>query len=178
MGLGCQAADMPIPTPAQARGVGGRWACLSNLTAPEIRHMLTHGRSTYGRGCLAEPYRILSGLTDERDLAALATAPPGDPLLRAALALTLGHLSRCVPLVLERPDSAALADAWFPQLEGVFGGGGRRENVGKAPRCPLSAEARGVLQQLAANEQLLYDAVLRRIDRMLASLRPGPARGL
>ena len=170
-------AQLTCPTREQGEFVSGRWTCLGNLTAAEVRHMFNNGLSYYGRGCLAEPFRILSGLNDEHDLTTLATVPQEHPMFRTMLALTLRHLRRCVPLILEQPHSTTLADTWFPQFVGVFNFTDKRENVGLAPRCPVSAEVRRVLQELAANEQLLYDIVRQRVDRMLATLKSVSAGG-
>lgn len=100
--------------------LSSRYACLSNITSHELRSILLEGRSVYGRGCLNEPFRMLSGLQDEVDLALLSTAPLDGPHVTAALALTLRHLASCVPLVLEMPESLQLARHMFPQVSDAF----------------------------------------------------------
>lgn len=85
--------------------------------------------------------------------------------------MTLSHLATCVPLVLERPDSLRLARHWFPQLAGAFETLGRK-NAGPVERCALSDRARAALADLAAGEQLIYDAAQRRADAMLDTLQP------
>lgn len=65
-----------------------RFQCISNLTASEVRSMLVTGRSQFGSGCLAEPFRIFSGQTSEEELAEVAIHPPGSPAGAAMLALT------------------------------------------------------------------------------------------
>ena len=139
-----------------------------------MRSMFADGRTLYGRGCLNEPFRILSGLTDELDLAALSRSPTTEgSVLTSALTLTLSHLSGCVPLVLEDPRSMRLAQHWFPQLAPAFQQLGKR-NKGLARRCPMTQRAQAVLQELAAAEQIVYDAARRRVEIMLAAL---PAEG-
>ncbi len=159
------------PHPLQERAIrDGHFSCLSNLKAREMRSMFAQGRTLYGRGCLNEPFRILAGLTDELDLASLSDSPATEgSALVSALALTLRHLSGCVPLVLEDPRSMRLAQHWFPQLASAFQQLGQR-NKGLARRCPLTPRAQAVLQELAAAEQVVYDAARRRVDVMLAAL--------
>ncbi|KAL4423826.1 hypothetical protein ABPG75_001127 [Micractinium tetrahymenae] len=158
----------------------GHFSCLSNLKAREMRSMFADGRTLYGRGCLNEPFRILSGLTDELDLTALSNSSTAEgSLLNAALALTLKHLSGCVPLVLEDPRSLQLAQHWFPQLAPAFVELKKR-NKGLARRCPMTERAQAVLQELAAGEQIVYDAARRRVEVMLAARQREPclpARG-
>ncbi|PSC70625.1 galactosylceramide sulfotransferase [Micractinium conductrix] len=146
------------------------YGCLSNLSTEELRHMFLAGRTQYGRGCLNEPFRVLGGFSDELDLAVLsATTEHDNTFLSAALAMTLSHLATCVPLVLERPDSLQLAQHWFPQLADAFKPL-VRNNTGAAERCPMSERTRAALAELARGEQILYDAALRRVDAMLATL--------
>jgi len=143
--------------------------CLSNLSPSEVRSMFTNGRSIYGRGCLNEPFRILSGLGDELDIASLSRSPTTEgSTLSAALHLTLSHLAGCVPIVLEEPRSLQLVQHWFPQLADAFQVlPHHRKGIN---RCELSQRNRAVLAELAQGERILYDAVLRRVDIMLASL--------
>lgn len=109
-------------------------------------------------------------MTDEAELSALASAPPHNAHFTSALERTLQRLSRCVPLVLERPETMALAARWFPQLAPAFAADSMpRKNVGRARRCPLSPSARQVLEELAAGERLIYDAAVQRAEFMLAA---------
>lgn len=148
------------------------YRCMNLLTTAELRNMFVNGRTKWGRGCLNEPFRILSGLTDELDLAALSASPSTKgSLLTTAMSLTLSHLSGCVPLVLEDPRSLRLVRHWFPQLAPAFV---ELQEVRKtkAARCPMSNRTRAVLEELGAGERMLYDAAKRRLEVMLATLPP------
>ncbi|KAL4423827.1 hypothetical protein ABPG75_001128 [Micractinium tetrahymenae] len=148
------------------------YRCMNLLTNAELRNMLTNGRTIWGRGCLNEPFRILSGLSDELDLAALSSSPSTKgSLLTAAMSLTLSHLSGCVPLVLEDPRSLRLVRHWFPQLAPAFMELQQVRKT-KAARCPMSNRTRATLEELGAGERMLYDAVQRRMEVMLAALPP------
>jgi hypothetical protein len=149
--------------------------CLSKLKSSELRRMFIEGRSRYGRGCLNEPFRILSGLGDEMDIASLShSSTTAGSALTSALTATLKHLATCVPLVLEEPRSMQLAQHWFPQMASAFQAL-PQHNKGLVERCPLTSRTRAVLEELAAGERLLYDAALRRVHVMLAALPQGSA---
>lgn len=138
------------------------------MSEAEIMYFFVHARDSFGHGCLSEPFRVLSGLASEQELAELATEPTTSPLFNTVLSLTLKHLEDCMPLVLEEPRTLELAATWFPQLALAF------QNMPRvlmrvSPRCPLQPPAERALRRLAAGEQLLYDAVLARIQTMLAA---------
>ncbi|PSC73525.1 sulfotransferase family [Micractinium conductrix] len=155
----------------QERGIKNKhFSCLDQLNPVELRRMFMDGRSKFARGCLNEPFRILSGLTDEEDLAALSSAAPDQGWqLTAAMALTLQHLAQCVPVVLERPESLRLMRHYFPQLTPGLDSL-QHANALKVGRCPLSDATRSLLAELSVGEHILYEAVQRRVDYMLAEL--------
>lgn len=131
--------------------------------------MFLHGRTVYGRGCLNEPFRMLSGLSDEGDLADLSTQPVDGPAVTAAVRLTLSHAATCVPIVLEDPRTLQLVRHWFPQLSGAFKTL-RHMNAGSVKRCKLTDDTRAVLSELAAAESIVYDVARQRVEVMLAAL--------
>jgi hypothetical protein len=138
----------------------------------ELVAFLKEGRSIYGYGCLSEPYRLFSGVADEVELAELGGAHPDSFENLMALSSTLRRLSKCVPLVLEDPRSFALAQHWFPQVASAFTKLPRLKVASErnVTKCQLSPQARAVLEALTRTETLLYRAVLRRVERMLAHL--------
>ena len=164
-------APHPPHTLLQERGIKNKhFSCLDQLNPVELRRMFMDGRSKFARGCLNEPFRILSGLTDEEDLAALSSAAPDQGWqLTAAMALTLQHLAQCVPVVLERPESLRLMRHYFPQLTPGLDSL-QHANALKVGRCPLSDATRSLLAELSVGEHILYEAVQRRVDYMLAEL--------
>lgn len=158
----------------QERGIAAtehRLTCLSNLTEPEISSFLRYGRSMWGRGCLNEAFRILSGVNDETAIAQMTMREGGAVTFQPILAMTLHNLAKCVPLVLEMPESFALVDHFFPQFASTFASM-PRENTGQVGRCALSAESEAALVKLAndGGEQLLYDSVKQRVTLLLSSI--------
>ena len=170
----CVPTVPPAPRSQERKINDPAYACLSNLTSAQVRNMYLNGTSMYGRSCLNEPYRILSGVADEADINALseAAAPGHAAHLERVLALTLKHLAQCVPIVLEKPESLRLARYYFPQLMSAFAELPHC-NKGKAARCPLSPDAQAQLGELAAAETLLYRAAVLRVDHLLAALPAG-----
>jgi hypothetical protein len=124
----------------------------------ELRRVFIDGRNKWGHGCLNEPFRILSGLANEEDLAALSHSPPdeGSPLT-SALQLTLSHLEGCVPIVVERPKyDLNVVQHWYPQLAPAMQS---LKGILECPaeRCMLSERTTWLLEELAAGERILYN---------------------
>ena len=118
------------------------------------------------------PYLVYTAITylsteNKRGCKAAAAAAAA----AAATLLQQLHCLLALPClqVLERPDSLQLAQHWFPQLADAFKPL-VRNNTGAAERCPMSERTRAALAELARGEQILYDAALRRVDAMLATL--------
>lgn len=151
--------------------------CLSKLSSAALKDFMFK-RDSFGDSCLNEPFYIMSGFRDRSYLDTL------DDLRRRRLythgavtvfEMTLSHVERCAPVVLEIPESYALMSLRFPQLvaNGAFNST-QRENVLKK-KCPeLSGAHLDLIKQHSKLEQRLYDAVYQKVLSAVEELRQNP----
>ncbi len=161
--------------------------CLHDLDL-ETYHNLLLSVDEFGTSCLNEPFRILSGYTDEMIIDHLMDGVHSDSERRVhnrrlldysalnVFNLTLQHTLRCTPLLLEFPESYDLMSSRIPSL-GNMGGfkstvwiqvGSKTKKV-----CGhLQGEQLALTESYAALEVMLYDAVLRKVLRRIADIDP------
>ena len=154
--------------------------CISDLTIEELYYLLAVEVDDFSNSCLNEPFRVFSGLLDEDLVNNLGIKT--DPIAKSAEAVlsqfsadilrtTLMRHAKCAPYVLELPDlSGDLLAYKFPQLyeAGAFRMD-KASNVEKTKcggnRAKPSAEQLAMLENFAAYERVLYDAVVEKVKR-------------
>jgi hypothetical protein len=160
-------------------GIGSispRHACLSSLSAIEITDLFHSMRTQWGSGCLNEPFRIFSGISDEEWLAHI----DGTRSFQVILARTLKNLAKCVPVVLEDARSLQVLQRWLPQFAPELAKHLSKPETSRAlpegsdprrpVRCPLSDGARHTLSQLARHEAIVYDAAKQRLEAFMSQV--------
>ena len=160
--------------------------CIGDLSLKKIFFLLTAVDKVAG-SCLNEPFRILSGQSNEGAINNLGmeidanrtlALPILSHLSSDVLGQTFMHLQQCVPFVLELPEESSDLMAYkFPSL---YKGGAFRvqmaSNVNRdSDRCPgdrsrPTAQQVSFLEQFAAYERVLYDAVVQKVKAAHAEL--------
>ena len=133
---------------------------------------LLKGRSKFGRSCLNEPFRIMSGLLDEKIINSMNVLQ--SPLTLTVFKMTLDNLAKCVPFVLEREESSRVVAHWFPQLEqGIRQVSALRKKIKEGRNtsgCILSNAHFAVLEELTTTERILYTMAVKRWENLVYSM--------
>ena len=83
----------------------------------KIRQKLIGAIDEYGATCLAEPFRILSGVIDEVLINHVATTPD-DAISQSIKNMTLDHMRECKVLIVEdRLNSLRIWEHYFPWVQ-------------------------------------------------------------
>lgn len=173
--------------------------CINELSVSEFTKMIVTGKDAYGDGCLNEPFRVFSSLRmhiDETHINRLGLMHYGSKLPQAhtatlegaqqewnvypqikehdvvALRDSLDHLSNCVPLVDEIPESMNLMEYLAPQLyhKGGFNISSihLQEHYNISATCAPPDEARyEVLYNVTRLETILYDTVVAKVKQLM-----------
>jgi hypothetical protein len=115
-----------------------------------------------------EPFRIMSGFYD-RDFTGYGVEYTDEDKIHA-LRLTLQHVQKCSPSVLEIPESLDLIQMRFPRLPGAFSTE-YAENVNEYSKycklATLSPEQLQLFSNYTAWERLLYHVVFKKVAQRL-----------
>ncbi|KAJ1442953.1 hypothetical protein B484DRAFT_414596 [Ochromonadaceae sp. CCMP2298] len=139
-----------------------RARCFSNLTAVELRTFLVDDVDAYGFSALNEPFRILSGVTDE-DLLERAgfVELEGGVFTPTLLRNTLRNAARCTNILLEvdRDTTSQMLQTRLPDLYDADAFKERHENEFKSECDPPRADQVAMLESVSALEGVEYHAV-------------------
>ena len=147
---------------------------------------------TYGSSCLNEPFRIMSGIRTDVFADKLDVCTPHKrselisgvhPEFMIALTLTLKHIMKCSPLILEAPESYTMAQQRFDDASGVrfvtrSGGmvhlNAKRNNhtCGDAKKHPWQQKNLHLMLCVTAVEQMLYRAVVQKTECVANGIPP------
>lgn len=146
----------------------------------------------YGSSCLNEPFRIMSGIRTDVFADKLDVCTPHKrselisgvhPEFMIALTLTLKHIMKCSPLILEAPESYTMAQQRFDDASGVrfvtrSGGmvhlNAKRNNhtCGDAKKHPWQQKNLHLMLCVTAVEQMLYRAVVQKTECVANGIPP------
>jgi len=146
----------------RTRGI--MYDCMNDIPVEILRRILVDGVDDYGDGCLDEPFRILSGISDKRLLR--KSNDVLTPEFQISYQNTLHWLSRCHILVLEDQRTLQLSGSLIPELKDALDSLGH-ENSNKASKCQLDREHTNVLYKLTEAERRLYNAVQSRVNYLV-----------
>jgi hypothetical protein len=146
----------------RTRGI--MYDCMNDIPVEILRRILVDGVDDYGDGCLDEPFRILSGISDKRLLR--KSNDVLTPEFQISYQNTLHWLARCHILVLEDQRTLQLSGSLIPELKDALDSLGH-ENSNKASKCQLDREHTNVLYKLTEAERRLYNAVQSRVNYLV-----------
>jgi len=146
------------------RTEGGDFSCMNNIPVETLRDILVNRVDRYGDGCLDEPFRILSGITDERLLR--KSNDVKSPEFWAAYQNSLRWLEQCHILILDDDRTARLVGKYIPQLKANLNGL-EQKNRNKNEKCQLDKARLSLLHELTAAERRLYKAVQSRVNYLV-----------
>lgn len=152
--------------------------CVSDLSDKEFIDFLTVTMDKFGGACLNEPFRIMSGITDEVLLQSLGRdIKLGPKTLNASISnrdavifdITLENLSKCAPRFLETPlreRADSLLRMKFPEMYAHGAFDIDTEGYNHSHCAPPRDSQIAIAERLGAFEKLFYNAVR---DRVLAA---------
>ena len=149
---------------------GIKYSCMNDIPVHTLRKMLVYGVDEYGDGCLDEPFRILSGITDKRLLRRANDMQ--SPEFLVSYQNSLHWLSRCHILMLGDKRTFELSGNAIPELKHALDSLGFA-NSNNATKCQLDKEHASLLHELTEAERRLYAAVQRRVDYLVAMSQGG-----
>ncbi len=160
-----------------------RAKCLHYLRLQDL-YMLMTKPDIDGYSCLNEPYRILSGQTNEsinthlgfkyNDSSLIVTREFGEPEL-AALNSSLKLLENCIPVVLEQPKGRDLLQLTYPDL---FKWNAFNEEVDMNSNDNFKCTVKPggphmmMMRNATAFEAVLYNAVVNKVNSALIQFNP------
>lgn len=161
--------------------------CVTELTPNELINMLVTKTDKYGTSCLNEPFRVLSGMLDEDVIDTMGYSVeyenskviPNLQIIDTQLFnLSLVHLYKCVPIILEYPESWVLLKRKFPILysNGAFNPSTKsqealkKENIGVNCTIPTD-DLLNILFNITSLERVLYDTVYRKVKISMDTLK-------
>lgn len=168
--------------------------CIAQLSNASFLSSLNHKLDSYGNSCINEPFRAMSGADDEMLINSLGIGSnienkekPFYPRLKAEsakyLESTFKNIQKCVPHILElHSDNDILFDHKFPKMakHNAF------KDITVLPTSAVSNDAicdapsayqQHLLENVAAYESVLYNAVLAKVQSALVQLKKQQLRG-
>lgn len=142
---------------------GIRHKCINDVPIEQLRQLLLYGVDHYGDGCLDEPFRILSGLSDSRLLRRANNVRSLEFLI--AYRNAMYWMRRCNILIMDDSRTFALTGIFVPQLREALTSV-RRENANRGHKCLLDQEHLSLLMSLTEAERMVFNAAERRIAYM------------
>ena len=142
--------------------------CLQYFPIYELEKLLTK-RDKYGNSCLDEPFRILSGFYDPDFTSYDGISFDLNDMIQA-FRLTLHHITKCAPVVLELPHSYQLIAHRFPQFLYTF-----KESIhdninsdfSHCRNVSYSIEQEKLFKKYSVLERLLYKTIDTKISTMM-----------
>lgn len=143
---------------------GIQYNCINDVPLEKLRQILLHGVDHFGDGCLDEPFRILSGLSDNKLLKRANNVHSLEFMI--AYKNTMDWLRRCNILIMDDVRTFDLAGRFIPQLDRALHNVSR-ENANSVRKCVLDQDHLALLISLTEAERLVYNAARRRIAYLL-----------
>jgi hypothetical protein len=137
---------------------------MNDIPIETLREILMYGVDHYGDGCLDEPFRILSGISDKKLLQKANNMQSLE--FQLSFRNSLEWLSQCHILILDDKRTLKLSGKLIPDLKDALDLLGH-ENSNKGTKCQLDQEHIALLHKLTEAEHRLYKTVQNRINYLV-----------
>lgn len=160
-------------------------SCISELNDLELVHLVRHQYTVSGNTCINEPFEIMSGITDYELLGNLGSdlvvnqdgnsydiKPRFNVVDEFVLEITLKHMEKCIPMMIESADNIEFMKHKAPILynHNVFHESNQQPHTKESDKCGRPTDRQiELLENLVAFETILYQTVNSKFQKVLQS---------